>query len=126
MHAMAERLGAKAELRATPVRDGEVEFELVPAEPTAATVTVSVDLTDPDGELWVTVAGEGETGDLLWLRNVVDAAVAGNVTLLEGRGRRRLEIALGPDDVRSTTTYGRGFVPLPWRRHARITRFAAY
>ncbi len=126
MREVAERLGQKASLRTVVVADDEVEFELVPAESAAVSVTVSVDVSDADSELWITVAGEGEPGDLPWLQKVVDAAVAGNITLLEGRGRRRLEIAIGAGDVRSSTSYGCGFVPLPWRRKARLTRFAPY
>lgn len=126
MRSVAERLGDRAGLRSVVVADGEVEFDLVPAESAAVSVSVSVDSTDPDSELWITVAGEGEPGDLPWLQKVVEAAIAGNITLLEGRGRRRLEVTVGPGDVRSSTWYGSGFVPLLWRRNARFTRFASY
>jgi len=125
MREVAERLGERASLR-TVVVDGEVEFELVPTESAAVSVSVSVDPTDSDGELWFTVAGEGEPGDLPWLQKVVHAAISGDITLLEGRGRRRLEIAIGDGEVRSSTSYGSGFVPLPWRHKARRTRFAPY
>ncbi len=126
MREVAERLGDKASLSTVVADDGEVEFDLVPAESAAVSVSVSVDLTSPGSELWITVAGEGEPGDLPSLQKVVEAAIAGKITLLEGRGRRRLEVAVGPGDVRSSTSYGRGFVPLPWRRNARFTRFAPY
>ncbi len=126
MREVAERLGEKASLRSFVMADGEVELRLVPAESAAASVSVSLDPANPDSELWISVAEEGEPADLPWLQTVVEAAIAGNISLLEGRGRRRLEIAVGPGDVRSSTSYGSGFVPLPWRRNARLTRFAAY
>lgn len=126
MREVAERLRDKATLRMVAVGGGVVEFDLVPARSAAATVSVAVDPVDPDSEMWITVVGDGETGDLSWLLEVVEAAITGNIAILEGRGRRRVEIEVAPGDVRSSTSYGRGFVPLPWRRAAQVTRFAPY
>lgn len=83
MREVAERLGEKASLR-TVVANDEVEFELVPTESAAVSVSVSVDPTDWDSELWITVAGQGEPGPLPWLQKVVDAAIAGNITFWKG------------------------------------------
>ena len=123
---VAAGLGDRASLRMESADEGEERISLIPRDPAAATVSVEYS-THSDEELWITVDEEGEFGDLDWLRKVIAAAISGRVRLVEGRGRHRLEVEVGPNDVRSSTSYDiRGCLPLPWRRSARTTQYQPY
>lgn len=123
---VAAGLGGRALLSIESASEGEERIALVPRNPAAATVAVEYS-TGEEQELWITVEDEGVSGDLDWLRQVIAAVVSGRVRLVEGRGRHRLEIEVGPNDVRSSTSYDvRGCLPLPWRRSARITQYESY
>jgi hypothetical protein len=126
---VASRLGERAALQVEPARGAEERIELIPRNEAAAAVLVEYSPRNEDQELYITVAGDSEPGDLDWLHDVVEAAVAGRVRLIEGLGRHRLEIELAPNDVRSSTSYdalGCLLLPLPWRRWCRIRQFEPY
>jgi hypothetical protein len=131
MHRVAAELGDRAELRVEATGPGEEFLELMPRAQDAFGILVEQTLASHD-EFWVTVVlghrrGFGQEGDLDWLKLLVPAVVAGQVTVWEGSGRRRVAVRVGDKDVRHSTEYRRGCVPVPgWRRRARVTKSAPY
>ncbi|WP_157371562.1 hypothetical protein [Angustibacter sp. Root456] len=94
----------------------------------AASITVEYLAGDHD-ELWTTVAGFCESGDLDWLALLFGACAAGRVGRLDGDRRSRLEVEVAPGDVRGSTRYAglRSLGPRPgWRRRAVVSEYAAY
>ncbi len=104
-------------------------LELVPHNEGAAPVAVLHTPDSETNEIVLTVAGDEERDvDLAWIAKVVDAAVDGRVRILQGAGRRRMELRM-PDGTRHSTEHlgVRGLLPAPgWTRRARITRFQPY
>ena len=130
---LAAELTALARLQVTALRDGYEQLQLLPHEPGAAAVTVEHNPAADHGEVYLTAADYTDDdltyNDLPWIEQVVAVAVAGHIQVLEGSGRRRVELLM-PDNTRPSSTAHlgwRGLLPAPgWHRHARITRYQPY
>ncbi len=131
MARLAADLEGRATLRVTTaVEDHDDELlELVPHNEAAAPVAVLHTPGSETNEIVLSIAGDEEPDvDLEWIAKVVDAAVDGRVLVLEGAGRRRVELQMTDGTRHSTEHVGvRGLLPAPgWARRARTIRFQPY
>jgi hypothetical protein len=131
MARLAADLEGRATLRVTTAAEDHDDelLELVPHNEGAAPVAVLHTPGSETNEIILSIAGDEEPDvDLDWIAKIVDAAVDGRVLVLEGAGRRRMELQM-PDGTRHSTEHVgvRGLLPAPgWTRRARTTRFQPY
>lgn len=129
LEALVESAGGRAQVvDRTDAGSGLRVLEVVPEAAGAAGILVEYSAPD-EHELWITVADWGEHGDLGWLALLVPAVAAGRIRRLDGSGRHRVEIEVGPGDVRTSTSYDglRAIGPCPrWRQRAALVEFAPY
>lgn len=128
LHSVAAELGDRATFQTTAGVMGPEAWVLTPRNPRALTLAVEPDPHVAEN-LILDYAGEVSTGSLGWLEHLVPAILSGGVQVLEGSGRRRIEVQLAPNDVRQTTRHSgwRGLLPAPgWMRRAKVTQFEPY
>lgn len=129
LETLVRGLGGRARIEDRTEPGSELRvLEVVPDSDGAASITVEYLVGDHD-ELWTTVAGFNEAGDLDWLALLFRAVAAGRVRRLDGDRRSRLEVEVAPGDVRSSTGYAgiRSLGPRPgWRRRATVVEYAPY